>query len=225
MPTIDCSHSLDGGTPVYPGDPPVRLEPAATMADDGYRVTELALGSHAGTHVDAPSHLLADGPTLDALDVDRFAFEARLVDLTGFGPRDPIGPDQLPEPDYVAPAVDLLVCHTGWDDHWGSDRYRDHPYLTPAAADHCATAGWSVALDAPSPDPSPTADATAAEPAPDEPDGFPAHEAILGAELLLVENLTNLDAVSTDRFTLQAYPLAIVDADGAPVRAVAQWNG
>ncbi len=62
------------------------------------------------------------------------------------------------------------------------------------------------------PDPTPTENATE-----DEPDGFAAHHA-LGNDLLILENLTNLDAFG-DRFDLRAYPIAL-DSDGAPARAV-----
>lgn len=212
---VDLSHALEDATPVYPGDPNVRTEPAARMADDGYRVTELALGSHAGTHVDAPRHLLADGRSLGDYPVERFAFEARRIDLTGLDPRQPIEAEDLPASDETE-TTDLLVCHTGWDAHWCTDRYRDHPYLSPAAARHCVEADWNVAIDAPSPDPSPSPSADE-----DEPEGFPAHQELLGANLVLVENLTNLDGVGVDRFRLLAFPLPLANADGAPVRAVA----
>jgi kynurenine formamidase len=72
-----------------------------------------------------------------------------------------------------------------------------------------------VATDTLNPDPTPTERAT-----PDEPSGVPAHRALLGAGRLVVENLTGLERLP-ERVTLHAYPLA-VDADGAPVRAVAE---
>lgn len=198
----DLTHRLDDSTPVYPGDPPVELRPHATHEADGYRVTRVSLGSHAGTHVDAPAHTEPDGATLDAFPPERFSFDARLVDLRARSAGARIGVDDLPSVD-----CDLLVLRTGWDVHWGTDRYADHPALTPAAAARCADEGYDVGLDAPSPDPRGSAD-------------LPAHRALLGANRLLLENLTNLDDLPR-RFRLHAYPLALADADGAPVRAVA----
>lgn len=198
----DLTHRLDDSTPVYPGDPPVELRPHATHEADGYRVTRVSLGSHAGTHVDAPAHTEPDGATLDAFPPERFSFDARLVDLRARSAGARIGVDDLPSVD-----CDLLVLRTGWDVHWGTDRYADHPALTPAAAAQCADEGYDVGLDAPSPDPHGSAD-------------LPAHRALLGANRLLLENLTNLDDLPR-RFRLHAYPLALADADGAPVRAVA----
>ncbi len=197
----------------YPGDPSVSLSPHATHGEDGYRVTEVKLGSHAGTHVDAPAHTEPDGETLGGYAVDRFRFDARLVDVRDFGAREPIPPGAVPDTD-----ADMLVFATGWDAHWGTPRYDDHPYLDPATAERCVDAGYHVATDTLSPDPTPTD--VAGE---DEPNGVPAHHALLGAERFVVENLTGLEDLP-DRFTLHAYPLAI-DADGAPIRAVAETPG
>jgi kynurenine formamidase len=224
----DCSHPLDAATPTYPGDPPVTVEPHATHDADGYRVTRLGLGSHAGTHVDAPAHTEADGATLDTLSVERFAFEALLVDCRDVGAHGEIGVERLAgafadagldadgetedggtttDTDTADAAdVDLLVCRTGWDAHWGTERYHDHPYLAPAAAEWCADRGLSVGLDAASPDPFGDAD-------------LPAHGALLGNDCLLVENLTNLGGLPR-RFRLFAFPLPVA-VDGSPVRAVA----
>lgn len=210
----DLSQPVETGMPTYPGDPAVSLDPHATFEADGYRVAELVCGTHTGTHVDAPSHTEAGGASLAAVPVETFRFDAVRADVTGREPRTPLAPADLPDDAAVADA-DLLAVHTGWDARWGTDAYLDHPFLTPAAAEWCVERGLHVAVDAPGPDPTPTPRA-----APDEPEGFPAHHALLGADRLLVENLRGLSAVP-DRFTLHAYPLA-VDADGAPVRAVAE---
>ena len=226
MPTRDLSHSLDADATVYPGDPRIELAPAATHDEDGYRVTEVRLGTHAGTHVDAPSHTEPDGKDLDAFDAERFAFDARLVDCSTAGAREAIGPDALPD-DADA---ELLVVRTGWDAHWGTDRYFDHPYLTERAAARCAERGWHLALDTLSPDPSPSASGAKEQPEETEakteekaePNGTPAHHELLGRDRFVVENLTALDELP-ERFELRAYPLPIAGADGSPVRAVAVW--
>ncbi|UPV76413.1 cyclase family protein (plasmid) [Halorussus limi] len=257
--TADLTQPLDADATVYPGDPAVESAPAATHDSDGYRVTELRFGSHSGTHVDAPSHTEPDGKNLDAFGVEEFVFDAQLVDCTGLGARDPIGPEVIPGPKSGGDAeTEMLVLRTGWDAHWGTDRYFDHPYLTAEAAATCADRGWHVGLDALSPDPSPsetgteegestsesvgTGKLTGAEESGEmgasagtekpneteesdgtsEPDGVPAHRELLGSGLFVVENLTGLGEVP-DRFELLAYPLALVDADGSPVRAVATW--
>lgn len=205
----DLTQPVTDGMPTVPGDPPVSVTPAATVEQDGYAVSRLHLGSHAGTHVDAPAHVFADRRTLGEYAVDRFVFEAVVVDCRDLSARDPIPLGRVPPAD----AGDCVVFHTGWDAHWGTDRYLDHPYLSPAAGRACRDRGLAVGIDALSPDPTPTDRA-----GPEEPSGLPAHEAILGAEHLIVENLRNLSAVSA-RVELRALPLAF-DGDAAPVRAV-----
>lgn len=211
--------------PTYPGDPDVTLAPDATHEADGYATSELRTGTHAGTHVDAPRHTVPDGESIDDQDVRRFAFDARLVDCRPLEPREAIAPDVLPEPSGLDADADLLVLRTGWESHWGTDRYRDHPYLTAAAAERCRAAGVGVGLDAFGPDPTPTADdeADGESIRDDEPDGTPAHDALLGDSLPIVENLCGLDGLP-DRFRLYAFPLRLRGADGSPVRAVAEWE-
>ena len=58
---VDLSRRVDAQTQVYPGDPHVRLEPATTLAADGVNVLAVHLGSHSGTHVDAPFHFIEGG--------------------------------------------------------------------------------------------------------------------------------------------------------------------
>ena len=213
MPYRDLSHAVETDVPVFPGDPPVTVAPHATIDDDGYRVSAVECGSHTGTHVDAPSHTEADGRDVDGFDVDRFALDAVRVDCRGRSPRSPIGPDALPATD-----ADLLVVHTGWDDHWGAAAYFDHPFLTPEAAVFCVDQGYDVAVDALNVDPTPTDQA-----APDEPEGFQTHHALLGEDRLIFENLTGLAGLP-ERFEFLAFPLKLASADGAPVRAVARWE-
>lgn len=208
--------------PVYPGDPPVSIEPHATMVDDGYRSSRVSLGTHAGTHVDAPAHTEPDGKTLDAFDVDAFRFDATVIDCTDVGARSAITRERI-ETEGPPTGIDALLLHTGWDDHWGTDRYRDHPFLAPAAAGWLADRGYHVGLDTFGPDPTPPAagwsDGTSEGSAGGVP-GIPAHHALLGAERFVVENLRGLDRLP-ERVTLHAYPLAVAATDGAPVRAVA----
>ncbi|MFB6126317.1 MAG: cyclase family protein [Halolamina sp.] len=221
---LDLTHPVTTGMQRYPGDPAVELSAHATHEADGYRVTAVAAGSHTGTHVDAPSHTEPGGDDLDAVDVAAFDMTARVVDCTDVGSREPISPETVP----TDGDLDAVVFHTGWDRHWGTDRYRDHPFLTPETARRCAAADYDVGVDALSVDPTPSARGDAGDGDVEgdgsdgretDPDGVPAHHAILGAGNLVVENLTGL-AAAPERIRLQAYPLAL-GVDGAPVRAVA----
>lgn len=220
MTTYDLSHPIRDEMPVYPGDPPVDCRALTTVPDDGYRVTALGIDTHSGTHVDAPAHMFADGRTIDEYDPATFQFDARVVDLTPLEPRTRIGHGTLREvvDSEAAVAADLLVLHTAWDRHWGSAEYFDHPFLAADAAEMIGDRECHVAVDAPNVDPSPTENAS-----PDEPDGYPAHHALFGADRLIVENLRGVDRLPTDEpVEIHAYPLPVADGDGAPVRAVAR---
>src|SRR5918911_4048219 len=81
MRVVDLTAELYTGLPVYPGDPPVRVEATATVAADGYAVARLALSDQAGTHVETQAHFLAGGRTLADQPLDRFIGRATVVDV------------------------------------------------------------------------------------------------------------------------------------------------
>lgn len=76
--TVPISHS----TPVFPGDPEPSIESACTLEKDGCAVSSLSLGSHTGTHVDAPSHILKDGLTIDNLNLENLMGPAVVLDFS-----------------------------------------------------------------------------------------------------------------------------------------------
>ena len=65
----------------FPGDPDVEIGSALTIERDGVNVLAVHIGSQTGTHVDAPSHVLSDGPRLDELPLDRFIGPAAVADV------------------------------------------------------------------------------------------------------------------------------------------------
>jgi kynurenine formamidase len=188
----------------------VRLRPARSLERDGYRVSQLHLGSHSGTHLDAPSHVVEDGTTVDALPLHLLVGPAVVVDLRDLGPREPVRWERLAA--HARPGR-ALVLHTGWSRHWATAAYEDHPYVSADAAQGLVRAGVRVVgVDAPS------VDETGGQ-------GLPAHEALLGAGGVLVENLTNLAAVDHPEPVLSVLPLPLRGCDGSPVRAVALLPG
>lgn len=218
MTLTDLTHSVADGMPVYPGTTPVEFEQTTSVAADGARAHVLTLQTHAGTHVDAPCHMREGARCLDAFDVDDFRFDAALVDCTDKGAREVITVEDCPA-SSVAADVDLLAFATGWSEHWGTDRYRDHPYLTEVAAAWCGDHDCSVGVEGFSPDPTPSVDPERERD--DEPEGYPAHDALFAADQFIVENLRGLGRLP-DEFVLHAYPLPIEGGDGCPVRAVAE---
>src|SRR6266511_3873060 len=211
---IDLSIAVDEHTQVYPGDPVVELHSATRIETDGFNVLSIALGSHTGTHVDAPYHFVADGPRLGELDLGLFAGPGVIADVTGHEPRQPIvWSDIVSVSDRVGPGT-ILVLRTGWSEaHLRTDRSFDHPFLDPDACAQVLDRGVrTIAIDALTPDPT----ALHGEAA------FPVHQLVLGAGGVIAENLTHLSAVQAPDPLLCMFPVRLGgDADGAPCRAVA----
>jgi len=211
---VDLSVRVDEGTQVYPGDPSCRFEPAATLERDGVNVLGVHIGSHSGTHADAPYHFVDGGERIDEVDLRLFVGPAVVVDVRGKGTRERIGVEDLrPYRDRFGEGM-IAVLRTGWERFYGTPRYYDHPFLDRSAAEALVEAGVrTVAIDALS------VDETVVEgPHPEE---YPAHMAILGAGGVIAENFANLAAVNFPDPLLSLLPMKLGGADGAPVRAVA----
>jgi arylformamidase len=237
---LDLSVPVVTGMPVYPGDPDVSVTPALRAPEDGVNVLRVHMGSQSGTHVDAPYHVEDSWPRLDELPLTRFSGPAVAADLRGLPPRAPIPVARLaPVLPRLAEGVVLLLV-TGWSVHWGGEEYGAHPWLTAEAARAIVDTGVrTVAVDALSVDPTVDPAATQSE-SPGTDDGpptgdaplptdspLPAHRALCGAGAVIAENLTGLDRVVAAQSAgrpveLFLFPLNLVGADGAPVRAVAR---
>jgi arylformamidase len=206
---IDLTHRITPRMPVYPGTEPPEIQPANTVERNGFAETLIRMYSHTGTHVDAPSHMLADAPSLDQFGVDRFVGRACAIDVSADG-RDTIGPELLRRHADLVAGCDFVLLHTGWSRHWGEARYFEgFPVLSAEAAEWLVSRGLKgVGVDAISPDP---VGATV----------FANHLAFFRAGIVIVENLANLGPLVGRIFTFSCLPLAFERADGSPVRAVA----
>lgn len=212
MRVVDLSHPVRGGMTVFPGDPEVRVEPAVTIAEAGVSVLSLELGSHTGTHVDAPSHTVEGGATIDAVDPGRLIGPALVVDVSGLPPRTRIRAEDVRDAlGEVVPGT-IVLFRTGWSALFDELGYLDHPFLDAGIAGVLLDAGVTVVgVDALNPDETPRDD-----PAP----SLPFHDVFLGAGGLIIENLTGLDRITASAPRFIGLPLPIEGGDGAPLRAV-----
>lgn len=221
---IDLTHPLTSGMQVYPGDPEVLMTPATSIADDGVVVHSLHLGTHSGTHLDAPSHSTADGETVDRIVLARLVGPLHLVDVTS-EPADAGRHINLSEVEGrlqdIAPGA-IVVFRTDWSTRFGTPDYLEHPCLDARIATFLLDAGVSVVgIDTLSPDRTGSVGAEAGVGAGDGA-SFPFHDAFLGAGGVIIENLTSLAAVDVARDPwLSALPLPFAGLDGSPVRAIA----
>jgi arylformamidase len=210
---VDLTQPLDDRVPHGGKIPGATFEPALELERDGLRCVRMSLPTHFGTHLDAPSHFLSEGGTVDQVPLETLIGPARCLTVAGRG-GEPFGVADLPaHADLVAPG-DALLLRTGWDEKFHHDDYFLHPYLAPDLVDWVLERGVRlVGVDALSPDlPGPLRD---------ESFDYPTHHRLLGAGVLIAENL-DLRAVSDRACTLIIGALPVVGADGAPARVLAR---
>ncbi|MCC6863017.1 MAG: cyclase family protein [Bryobacterales bacterium] len=206
---IDLSHTLVDGMPGFPGDPELRIATQETIASTGYNLALLRTTTHQGTHVDAPFHFFDDGQAIDRISLDRFFGPAALIDLA---PGGELPPGARLTEETFAPWREVfrpgarVIYRTGWSRRFGSPEFfQDCPSLTLDAARWIAGRGTGLlGMDTPTP----------------STDWLECHRALLGAGVLIVEALANLEQLPP-RFTFIGFPLKIGGRDGSPIRAVA----
>lgn len=203
MSFIDLSHTFTSKMPVYPGDDAPKLEQLAHVDQHGYAHFHIETGMHVGTHIDAPSHFIEAGRHLSELSIEAFTGRGVCLDARG---HDTIDLDLLEGVEIPKGAI-VLVRTDHSDKFRDEDYYTDFPMLTEAFAEKMVACGVKiVGLDTPSPD--------------DEP--FAVHKILLGSEVLIIENMTNLQALEgVGDFEVFAFPIKF-EAEGAPLRVVAR---
>jgi arylformamidase len=204
MKIFDVSLPISKEMPVYPGDPPVKIQRKATIGKDDakYNLSRLSFGAHTGTHVDAPFHFLEDGSTVDRLPLELLMGRARVVEVTS--PR--IDETALKEFDFTADARVLFKTRNSY--LWSQPRFvEDYVYITPGAARALVNEGIKVVgIDYLSVEQYGSQD-------------FATHLTLLKAGTLIIEGL-DLREVEPGDYDLICLPLKIKDGDGSPARVV-----
>ena len=208
----DLTMLIEPAMRVYPGMARPVINRLKEHPTHNAQVSQLVITVHAGTHVDAPRHFIAQGPAMENLDPSLLAGEAVLLDFSGLAPGSVITASRLAEAGNGIASGDIAVLRTGYQKVAELESYC---YLEPKAAQ------WLVekqvkclAGDIPSVDPVNKTGAISF-------DTYPSHHILLQAGIPIVENLFHLEKLKSDRFFFLCLPLKISDADGAPARAVA----
>ena len=203
MKFIDLTHTFTREMPVYPGDQAPVLKQAGGKDKFGFVHFELQTGMHVGTHMDAPLHMITGGKKLSDFPVEKFFGNGVLIDARD---KDLIDADVLDGAD-INPG-DIILVMTGFSEKFGQgEYYQAYPEVSKSFAARIIKLGAKmIGLDTPSPDRPP----------------FAVHKLLLEREILIIENLTNLEALlPMKKFEVIALP-AKFDADAAPVRVVAK---
>lgn len=201
---VDLSMPISPSMPTNEPDHfPPTVTPYSTIEDNGWAGSEIRIDSHCGTHVDAPSHFVFGGTTVDALTPDQLIGRARRIDVTALTP-------DVRASDLELAGADRVVVHTGWNGPRGETGKGCPPHLELDAARALVEAGVvMVAIDAPS------VDAEGVD---------KVHQILLGNGVVIVENLVDTGRLPA-AFDLVALPLRVVDGDGSPARVVAVVEG
>jgi arylformamidase len=191
----------------------VALEQAKTVERDGWNARTLHLYSHAGTHMDAQTHFGSGPGTIDLTPLERCTGWAWVVDLDGIADKTLITVSDLGGiAETFAPGESLLL-RTGWSRHVDDPQhYRDNfPRIAEDLAHWCVEKQVNMlGVEPPS-----VADVNDME------ELTLIHTILLGANVTIVEGLTNLGALTLEKVFFVAAPLKIEGGDGCPCRAFA----
>ncbi len=215
---LDLSHEIVDGMVTHPGIPAPSISTFLTHEDSTARyapgttfeIGRIDLVANTGTYLDTPAHRFRGGSDLAGLPLESVVdLDGVLVDCRGRAER-AIGPDAF---DGVPVAGRAVIAATGWDVNWGTPAYlADNPFLTEAAALYLVEAGVAlVGIDSLNID-------SLSDPR------RPAHTALLGAGIPIVEHLTGLELLPPDGWRFFAVPPRIRGMATFPVRAFALFD-
>jgi kynurenine formamidase len=215
MEMVDLSHLIYDGMPKIPVLPDVHVKLFFSM-EKGHplNVTELAMPCHAGTHVDAPVHIVPNGKSIEQLPLESFVGPGAVISVKKKGGEQVTAAD-LENSRVPVSRGDILMLHTGWDEKFESAEYNLHPYLSIDAAEWMVKRGVKLfGIDC----------ITVDLPTPLRPKGFdfPVHKMLLGNNVLIAENVTNLGKIVGKRTRILALPLRVKGSDAGHARIVAE---
>lgn len=210
---IDLSHTIFDGLVTYKGLPApiicdfLSRENSRGKYEEGteFQIGKIEMVSNTGTYIDCPFHRYEHGKDLSEVNLEAFAnLEAVTIDAAN---AIEIGADYFKGLEIRNKAV---LVRTDWSKNWNTDAYfENHPFLTKEAADYLVECGVKlVGID------SHNIDDTRGN-------SRPVHTILLGAEILIVEHLCNLDQLPANNYLFSAVPPKFKGVGTFPVRAFA----
>jgi arylformamidase len=189
----------------WPGDPPYKIHRVLDQTKgDVCTVSQVTMGVHTGTHMDAPRHFVRDAATIDEMPLETTVGPARVIQIRS---REAIGRKELEE--YEFESNERVLFKTANSDHlWNKDEFdEDFIFIDREAAEYLAERGVRlVGVDYLSVGGF-------------RQDAVETHNALLGAGIWVIEGL-DLSGVEPGLYDLICLPLKLVGSDGAPARAI-----
>jgi len=206
MRTYDVTLAITSDMPVWPGDTPPILEQVDSIdAGNTANTSQIKMGVHTGTHVDAPHHFMNDGRMVEGLHLDTLIGRAYVLHL----PDAELITAAVLEAAEIPPRTRRLLFKTRNSEYWARDVRQfqtDYVAISPDGAEYLVDRNVRlVGVDYLSVAPFKS--------------GTPTHRILLGAGVVVLEGL-NLSKVSQGRYTLHCLPLKIAGSDGAPARVI-----
>jgi len=214
MKIYDLTFDVETGMPTCgtPWHQTVEISRMGTIDTVGRNTSRIVLGSHSGTHIDAPKHFIDDGITMESLDIGCMWGKITVVDLRSKKQGDHVSLEDVKKIDVR----ERLLFVFGWYHNWKSDQYyKNFPYFDTDAIQYLLDNGMKVmAMDTPSPD---DGSAIQVKGMSDSPN----HLLLLGRGALIIEYLNNTDVlVGGKEYEIVALPLKLKGSDGSPARVL-----
>ena len=207
----ELSQQIFGDMPVYPGEPQPEFKPYFTIGTDKVNVSQLRLGSHTGTHVDAPKHFFSEGNSVDKITPETFIGEAVILDMSYKQMGQGITDADLNSYSNNVNARDIILLYTGSNDplHEQNNARKNFSYLETSAARWIVTRKVKcLGIDSFSVEKYGFAEGTV-------------HKTLLAKEIGIIEGLSHeLKNFVGKRMFLVCLPLLLKGIDGSPARAI-----
>ena len=217
---IDLTLPVHEGMTTFPvlWHPYVEITQLGRHSTEGRETRKIVIGTHTGTHMDAPRHFIANGKTLDEIALEDLIGPCTLLDMTDFKTFAEV-PANVMERRLAGRKPKRLMLRFDWSDKiFTPDYYPAHPFLSEECSQFLVDAGVKLlGMDTPMPDNPKNGRGSGND--------SPNHKILLGNEVILLEYVTNLRELGTaTEFELIVLPLKIVKGDGAPVRCIARLD-
>jgi arylformamidase len=204
----DVTVPITNAIAVWPSDPPVKLTSKSHPSSDRshtIRLTKIEMGSHTGTHIDAPCHFVDGGKALNEIPLSTLVGRATLFELPRIRSIERRDLENLD-----LDGVERVLFKTENSKHWSDGKFfEEFVYLEPEGAGFLVEKGVKlVGIDYLSIDKFTS-------------DKHPTHFVLLERNVVILEGL-NLQAVPPGQYNMTALPLNLTNVDGAPTRVILQ---
>lgn len=211
---VDLTHTLEDEIPCFHANwhVPFTIKQLGRIEEVGRETRHISMGTHTGTHMDAPRHFIPNGKTIESIPLSTLCGKVSIIDFSFLEENSAVTIDLLKKIEVT----ERMLFYFGWSKYWKDTAkfYKAYPYFTEEAVNYLIEKNIKlIGMDTPSPDDSRVKLLS-------EKDSL-IHKLFLKNEVVLVEYLNNLDiALEYNDWNIIALPLKIKEGDGSPSRII-----